>query len=182
MAFDPPSLSAGRARQNETKGQISHLFYEGIIMKRKGILLTAACVLLGLTMMLTSCQRVLVDPRHLRAAAVYESCDGAADGPHPLPIGQDEDIAKLERMLHSGTDITDSYHPDDVTMTIDGTEYTLQFSEVKRSRSDIDWEVDVYKLNQGDLHISVTFAHGDTKTPIGYKFVSEETHWMYDDP
>lgn len=151
-------------------------------MKRKGILLTAACVLLGLTLMLTSCQRVLVDPRPLRAAAVYESCDGAAEGPHPLPIGQDEDIAKLERMLYSGTDVTDSYHPDDVTITIDGTEYTLQFAYVQRSRAGAEWQEDVYKLDRDGLHISATFPHGDRKHRIGYSIKSAELDAFYADP
>lgn len=96
--------------------------------------------------------------------------------------GSSDDIAKINQILYSQKSTHDNYHPNDVSITIDNNEYTLQFSKVKKSRSDIDWEVDVYKLNQGDLHISVSFAHGDTKTPIGYKFLSEETHWMYDDP
>lgn len=151
-------------------------------MKNTKKLFTTTCIFFVLFAMLTSCTTVPRNPQPLCAAAVSSTSDAYMEFVAETSTGSSDDIAKLNQILYSQKSTHDNYHPNDVSITIDNNEYTLQFSEVKRSRSDIDWEVDVYKLNQGDLHISVTFAHGDTKTPIGYKFVSEETHWMYDDP
>lgn len=151
-------------------------------MKNAKILFTTTCILFTITFMLSSCATTLKNPQPLRAAAVSSTGDAYTEFMTGSSTGSSDDIAKINRLLYSQKNTHDNYTPNDVSITIDNNEYTLQFEKVKKSRSDIDWEVDVYTLNQGDLHISVTFAHGDTKTPIGYKFVSEKTHWMYNDP
>lgn len=145
-------------------------------MTNKKILPVVSCILLALSAMLTSCTTVLQDPKPLRAAAVYEACDSPASYINDFTIGNIDDVAALKRMIYHTVEADENYNPDDVSVTIDGETYLLQFDCVETSRTGIDWEVDVYSSKQDDLIIDVTFDHKRTRHPIGYKIYSAEKY------
>ncbi len=101
-------------------------------MKNTKKLFTTTCILFVLFAMLTSCTTVQRNPQPLRAAAVSSTSDAYMEFVAETSTGSSDDIAKINQILYSQKSTHDNYHPNDVSITIDNNEYTLQFSKVKK--------------------------------------------------